>query len=201
MLSILSIFLLVLIIGCDDDDDDAVMPPTPTVSPTPPAGESYTCQKGKYKTYSFGNKPSGKFYFEAKGFVEEKYPGDESWMKPVFFWLFNDHSGFDYNGSGLLIQVFQLMHAGYYCQGGKMAGRNHGRWLEEVCWMTNWKHDRWYSFEFVWGNGYMTIFVDGKQRARMHTQSISGAVSAGIGWPPVRREGLAGLKYRNIGYE
>ena len=115
--------------------------------------------------------------------------------------MYNDHSGFDYNGSGFLLQVLQLMHAGYYCQGGKMTGRNNGRWLEEVCYMNDWEHDRWYSFEFSWANGYISISIDGVLLATAHTETLAGPISAGIGWPPSRREGLEGLQYRNIHFE
>jgi len=179
--------------------------PTPTfleqtATPTDDGGAEFVTEVGVNREFRLGDKTSGTFYFEARGFIDEYYPGDESWMKPVYFWIYNDHSGFDYDGSGFLFQVLQLMHAGYYCDGGKLHFRNHGVWLGEICYQHPWDDDRWYYVEITWANKYIHLYIDGAKVASGYTNSINGPITAGIGWPPARRHGVEGLEYRNIGY-
>jgi len=217
ILAVGALFVAIWISGCtelDNGEDPDYFTPTPnltintpppysTPTPTPTGntdGDIYTTEPGDRLEFSLGNRPSGTFFFEARGFVEERYPGDESWMKPVYFWIYNDNSGFDYNGSGFLFQVIQLMHAGYYCQGGKLHYRNHGQWLGEICYQFPFQNDQWYKIEIDWANNNISITIDGATLASGYTNSINGSITAGIGWPPTRREGIAGLQYRNYGF-
>ncbi|OGL42375.1 MAG: hypothetical protein A2161_19005 [Candidatus Schekmanbacteria bacterium RBG_13_48_7] len=188
---------------------DLIYTSTPTgfrgeiITPTPTNrddGNIYTTRKGEYLEFPLGERTNGTFYFEAKGFVEEKFPGDESWMKPVYFWISNDDSGFDYDGQGFLFQVLQLLHDGYWCEGGKLHLRNHGVWLGEVCYQFRFEDDRWYGFEITWADRYIHLNIDGARLASTYTNVLAGPITACIGWPPSRREGIDGLQYRNYGF-
>jgi len=92
------------------------------------------------------------------------------------------------------------MYQGYWCDGGKLHLRNHREWLGEDCYQFNFHEDRWYYFEINWADKQIHLSIDGVKLVTSYTNTISGPITAGIGWPPARREGIPGLEYRNYGY-
>ncbi|OGL41563.1 MAG: hypothetical protein A2161_12220 [Candidatus Schekmanbacteria bacterium RBG_13_48_7] len=175
-------------------------PGAPSATPTVRGGggaDLIVSEPGVRREINLGNVSAGTFHFEVRGFDPNRYGGDHDQLKPVYFWLYN--GVYDYECSGLLFEVRQLLYANYWCIGGKIKGRNGGSWRGELCYSVTWERDHWYSIDVTWGGGVIALYIDGYLKERMNIGNVNGTVIAGLGWPPARREGIIGLEYRNMG--
>ena len=171
-------------------------------STSPSQDEVFTVtKKGDAKEIVIGSAPKGKFSVEVKGLDPQEFPYDPS-LEPMYVMLYDGTYGYTgptRTSPGLLYLATQYRYK-HPCA-GKIKAWNHNSRFAEECYQVAWDANHWYRVEVTWGDGAISISIDGRLISSDPSGPIDSTVIAVLGYPSYftapKDSGIVGLQYRN----